>query len=127
MFMDSDQQEEKEKINHKNIEKFQPSTQTTEIQTMDDIDPKTFIPKESINTVDFERGFYRDEGISVIDDEEKKVSDELMNIMYSVCVNYSEDLIMSQRMMRPGRDQRQRNIFDKFTLSNILDSESLRI
>ena len=76
--------------------------------------------------MDIERGFnHEDDMMSDVDDEERsKRRNEMMDIMYTVCINYSEDMIMNQRFLRPTKAERQRNIFDKFTLSNVLGNEA---
>lgn len=67
------------------------------MNTYENIDSKDYVPKESINTVDIERGFYpdRDEMSDIDDDLKSKQKDEIMDIMYSVCMKYSENLMMN--------------------------------
>lgn len=99
-----------------------PSTMDTQMQTLD----KDYQQKESINTVDYGRGSHQ---VFMSDDEEpakirrRERDSEDMELFYTVCVKYSENVMMNQRFLRPTYVERKRNILDKLTLTNILEGE----
>lgn len=48
---------------------------------------------------------------------------EDLDLIYTACIRYSENLMMNQRFLRPTTTERKRNIFEKLTLTNILEGE----
>lgn len=53
----------------------------------------------------------------------KGFPNDYLDIFYTVCVKYSENMMMNQRFLRPNMAERKRNILDKFTLTNILEAD----
>lgn len=83
---------------------------------------------QSINTVDYER---ESQQVFMSDEEEpmrprgrEKMREDL-DLIYTTCIRYSENLMMNQRFLRPTTSERKRNIFEKLTLTNILEDVNL--
>lgn len=56
---------------------------------------------------------------------QNKIDDESMDILYSVCMEYVRRNIMKDRLLLPTRDERQRDIFKQFNLTNLLSERQL--
>lgn len=46
---------------------------------------------------------------------------EMVDLMYTMFIKYSQKAMMNERLFRPIRDKRNRNIFDKFTLQGMME------
>ena len=53
---------------------------------------------------------------------DSKSSEEFFNIFYSLSIETIRDNIMQKRLLMPSKMDRKRNIFSKFTLSNVLNN-----
>ena len=58
------------------------------------------------------------------DDEEEQNSEQIkdIDILYQVFLQYSQDFLISQRVLRPNKNIRNRNMFNRFTFESILDN-----